>query len=175
MITTTTTTMTTIMPEAGAPPVAAVTAINPAEVKRAAVVHHRLDLTTVESQFDQARTTERLIAEISRHGLTLFARIDHAAFAAAAGLSLRPTELVIFGNPRAGTLLMQENQAMGVDLPLKALVWTDVLGKTWVTYPEPLYLAQRHKVDAPAVVSAMTLLLEEIITRSVRPVAPDPP
>jgi uncharacterized protein (DUF302 family) len=76
------------------------------------------------------------------------ARIDHAAAAAAVGMELRPTELVIFGNPRAGTPIMQAVQTVGIDLPLKALVWQDEGRTTWLAYNDPQWLAQRHGVGA---------------------------
>ncbi|HVU38156.1 MAG TPA: DUF302 domain-containing protein, partial [Opitutales bacterium] len=72
--------------------------------------------------------------------------IDHAAGAAEAGLALAPTVVVIFGNAKSGTPLMQANQTLGIDLPLKALVWQDVAGKTWLSYNDPAWLAQRHGV-----------------------------
>jgi uncharacterized protein (DUF302 family) len=77
---------------------------------------------------------ERLEAAVKAKGLTSFARIDHAAGAAEAGLSLRPTELLIFGNAKGGTPLMQLDQTVGIDLPLKALVWQDASGNTWLSY-----------------------------------------
>src|SRR4051794_39663569 len=76
--------------------------------------------------------------------MTVFARIDHATGAAAVGLSLRPTELLIFGNAKGGTPLMQSAQTMGIDLPLKALVWQDPSGSTWLSYNDPGWLAKRH-------------------------------
>jgi uncharacterized protein (DUF302 family) len=76
--------------------------------------------------------------------MTVFTRIDHAAGAAEAGLTLRPTELLIFGNAKGGTPLMQSNQTIGIDLPLKALVWQDASGKTWLSYNDPGWLAKRH-------------------------------
>ncbi len=76
--------------------------------------------------------------------MTVFARIDHAAGAAGAGLSLRPTDLLIFGNAKAGTPLMEAVQSIGIDLPLKALVWEDASGVTWLSYNDPAWLAQRH-------------------------------
>jgi len=72
------------------------------------------------------------------------ARIDHAAGAAQAGLSLRPTEVLLFGNAKPGTPLMQANQTIGIDLPLKALIWQDADGKVWLSYNEPNWLATRH-------------------------------
>jgi len=76
--------------------------------------------------------------------LTLFAHIDHAAAAAAVGLPLQPTELLIFGNAKGGTPLMQSVQTIGIDLPLKALVWQDPSGTTWLSYNDPMWLAERH-------------------------------
>jgi uncharacterized protein (DUF302 family) len=86
-------------------------------------------LITIESQFEPKETAERLEAEIKVHGMRVFARIDHAALAAEAGLTLSPTEVILFGNPRGGTPLMQTRQTAGIDLPLKALVWQDAVGK----------------------------------------------
>jgi uncharacterized protein (DUF302 family) len=101
-------------------------------------------LTAVPSSFSAPETIERLVAAITAKGLTIFARIDHAAGAAAVGLPLRFTELVIFGNARGGTPLMQADQAIGIDLPLKALVHEDAGGKVWLSYNDPHWLAQRH-------------------------------
>jgi uncharacterized protein (DUF302 family) len=118
-------------------------------------------LTTTKSSRGPKETVDRLVAEIQAKGLTVFARVDHAAGARDAGLELRPTELVIFGNAKGGTPLMQANQAIGIDLPLKALVWQDASGDTWLSYNDPAWFAQRHglghQVEAP--VKAMTALL----------------
>jgi uncharacterized protein (DUF302 family) len=106
---------------------------------------------------------DRLEAEIRAQGMTVFARIDHAAGAAEVGLTLPPTELIIFGNARGGTPLMQSAQTVGIDLPLKALVWEDAAGKTWLSYNEPGWIAQRHSVtNAAPVVSKMAAALREI-------------
>src|SRR5437899_1500937 len=92
--------------------------------------------------------------------MKVFARIHHGAAAAEAGLTLRPTELIIFGNARGGTPLMQSAQTVGIDLPLKALVWEDAAGKTWLSYNEPGWIAQRHSVaNAEPVVSKMAAAL----------------
>jgi uncharacterized protein (DUF302 family) len=106
----------------------------------------------------------RLEAEVKAKGMTVFARIDHAAGAAAVGLSLRPTELLIFGNAKGGTPLMQSIQTIGIDLPLKALVWQDASGKTWLSYNDPSWLAKRHGLghEAEAAVTAMTAALNAI-------------
>ncbi len=103
---------------------------------------------------------DRLQAEIRAQGMTVFARIDHAAGAAEVGLTLPPTELIIFGNARAGTPLIQSVQTVGIDLPLKTLVWEDASGKTWLSYNEPGWIVQRHSVaDAEQAVSKMAAAL----------------
>lgn len=113
-------------------------------------------LTSIRSAFSPKETMDRLQAEIRAQGMTVFARIDHAAGAAEVGLTLRSTELIIFGNARGGTPLMQSAQTVGIDLPLKILVWEDTAGKTWISYNEPSWIAQRHSVaDAEPVVSKM--------------------
>jgi len=111
---------------------------------------HIEGLSSIASSFAPKETMDRLEAELRAKGLTVFARIDHAAGAAEAGLTLRPTELVIFGNARGGTPLMQASQTAGIDLPLKALVWQDAAGKTWVSYNEPSWIAQRHSLGIRA-------------------------
>src|SRR6266850_3415267 len=120
-------------------------------------------LTTISSHFAPKETVDRLETEIQAKGMKVFARIDHAAGAAEVGLTLRPTELIIFGNARGGTPLMQAMQTVGIDLPLKALVWQDAGGKTWLSYNEPGWIAQRHSVaDAEPVVSKMAAGLSAI-------------
>ncbi|PNG28066.1 hypothetical protein CR492_02920 [Methylocella silvestris] len=114
-------------------------------------------LVTIPSAFAVAETARRLEAALQTHDVTLFARIDHAAGAAAAGLPLRPTLLLIFGNARAGTPLMQADQRIGIDLPLKALIWQDADDKVWLTYTEPAWIAARHQLgqDADKAVAAL--------------------
>ncbi|HEX3664246.1 MAG TPA: DUF302 domain-containing protein [Rhizomicrobium sp.] len=121
-------------------------------------------LITTESTLGPRETVERLVAEIARRGLTIFARIDHAAGAAAAGLPLNPTELVIFGNAKGGTPLMQQAQTAGIDLPLKALVWQDGHGRTWLSYNDPLWIAERHEITPERVpnLKMMTGLLADL-------------
>jgi uncharacterized protein (DUF302 family) len=107
-------------------------------------------LTTIASRFSPKETMDRFEAEIRAKGMTVFVRIDHAAGAAEAGLELRPTELIIFGNARGGTPLMEASQTAGIDLPLKALVWQDGAGKTWLSYNEPSWIVQRHGLGVRA-------------------------
>src|SRR5215831_14914603 len=103
-------------------------------------------LTTIPSSFGPSQTMERLEAEIRGNGMEVLARVDHAAGAAEVGLTLAPTKLIIFGNARGGTPLMQSVQTVGIDLPLKILVWQDTANKTWLSYNEPSWIAQRHGV-----------------------------
>ena len=111
---------------------------------------HIEGLTTIGSSFSPKETMDRLEAEIRAKGMSVFARVDHAAGAAEAGLELRPTNLVIFGNARGGTPLMQASQTAGIDLPLKVLVWQDAAGKTWLSYNEPSWIVQRHGLGVRA-------------------------
>jgi uncharacterized protein (DUF302 family) len=128
-------------------------------------------LTSIRSIFDPTETMDRLEAEIRAQGMTVFARIDHAAGAAEAGLKLPPTELIIFGNARGGTPLMQAVQTVGIDLPLKALVWEDASGTTWLSYNEPRWIARRHGLgNAQPVVSKMTAALSAISRKATEKV-----
>ena len=127
-------------------------------------------LTTIASSFGPKETMDRLEAEIRAQRMTVFARIDHAAGAAEVGLTLAPTELIIFGNARGGTPLMQSVQTVGIDLPLKALVWEDTAGKPWLSYNEPSWIARRHGVaDAEQVVSKMAAALSAMARTAANP------
>jgi uncharacterized protein (DUF302 family) len=127
-------------------------------------------LTTIASRSGPKETMDRLEAEIRAKGMTVFARIDHAAGAAEAGLELRPTELIIFGNARGGTPLMEASQTAGIDLPLKALVWQDPAGKTWLSYNEPSWIVQRHGLGVRAeIVDKMAAALSAISRKAADP------
>jgi len=121
-------------------------------------------LITIASSRGPKETVNRLEAAVKAKGMTVFARIDHAAGAAEVGMSLRPTQLLIFGNARGGTPLMQAMQTIGIDLPLKALVWQDAAGTTWLSYNDPRWLAQRHGTghDIEATVNAMAAALDAV-------------
>ena len=123
-------------------------------------------LTTLQSSYGPKDTMDRLEAAVKARGMAVFARFDHAAGASNAGLSLRPTELLIFGNAKGGTPLMQSVQTIGIDLPLKALVWQDASGNTWVSYNDPGWLAKRHGLghEADAAVNAMSGALKAVAT-----------
>ncbi len=118
-------------------------------------------LVALRSERSSEATVEALEAGIRARGLTLFARVDHSGGAAAAGLPLRFTQLLLFGNPQGGTPLMQSRQTIGIDLPLKLLVWQDEAGDVRVGYDDPAYLAARHGIaDRPAVVAALANVLQ---------------
>lgn len=125
-------------------------------------------LATVQSGFGPKETMDRLEAGIADQGMRIFARIDHATLAAEAGQSLQPTQLVIFGNPVAGTPLMQASQTIAIDLPLKVLVWLDATGRTWLTYNEPEWIAKRHGVGpgTEQVVGLMAVALAALTKRA---------
>jgi uncharacterized protein (DUF302 family) len=101
-------------------------------------------LISVKSSHDVKVTADRLENILKQKGMTVFIRINHSAGAQKVGKQLRPTELVVFGNPKVGTPLMQCNQTVGIDLPQKALIWQDDKGQVWLSYNDPNYLAQRH-------------------------------
>ena len=101
-------------------------------------------LISVKSSHDVKVTADRLENILNQKGMTVFIRINHSAGAQKVGKKLRPTELVVFGNPKVGTPLMQCSQSVAIDLPQKALIWQDDKGQAWLTYNDPNYLAQRH-------------------------------
>ena len=103
-------------------------------------------LVSIKSPHTVSITADRLESALREKGMTIFARIDHAAGAEKAGMQLRPTELVIFGNPKVGTPLMQCTQSVAIDLPQKALIWEDASGRVWFSYNDPRYLAERHDI-----------------------------
>jgi uncharacterized protein (DUF302 family) len=105
-------------------------------------------LITIASNLSVKETIDRLASTVTSKGMTVFGRIDHGAGAAQVGMPLRPTEVLIFGNAKGGTPLMQAKQTIGIDLPLKALAWEDADGKVWVTSNDPAWLARRHGLGA---------------------------
>ena len=121
-------------------------------------------LITLQSVYDFGTTLGRLLTALEAKGVTIFSRIDHAAGAASVGLALRPMTLVMFGNPAAGTPLMQAMQTTGIDLPLKALVWEDADGTVNLTYNDPYWVAARHELASQVeqVVAAMATTLKAL-------------
>ena len=103
-------------------------------------------LVRIESRHSTQITAQRLEALLNNAGVRIFARIDFSADAKAAGLEMRPEILLLFGNPKAGTPLMIEQPSVGIDLPLKALLWEEADGRSWLAYNDPSYIVQRHAV-----------------------------
>lgn len=123
------------------------------------------------SRLAVADTTERLRAAVEQRGMTVFAEIDHGAAAAAAGLALLPMRLLIFGNAKGGTPLMQVAASAGIDLPLRALVWEDPQGATWLAYNDPHWLAERHGIQGrlEPQLAAMAGLLSTVAAAATDP------
>ena len=126
-------------------------------------------MVSVTSTRSAADTMNRLEALVKERGLNVFARIDHAAGAAKVGKTLRSTELLIFGNPQGGTPLMACAQTAGIDLPLKALVWTDAAGQVMLSYNDPAYLAKRHGAASCPAVEGLTKALSGLAQAAVAP------
>jgi uncharacterized protein (DUF302 family) len=132
------------------------------------VLAHAADgLIAVKSSYTVKQTINRLEKVVKQHGLHVFARIDHAAGAAKIGMKLRPTELLIFGNPQGGTPFMECAQTVGIDLPLKALSWEDAQGQVWLGYNDPAYLAQRHGVATCPAAAKLSKALAGLVQASM--------
>jgi uncharacterized protein (DUF302 family) len=122
-------------------------------------------LVHVASSHSVPETLKKLQTTIEARGLKIFALVDHSGEAEKAGLSMRPTQLLIFGSPKAGTPLMIAAPSLAIDLPLKALIWEDGEGKVWVTYNSPDYLQQRHGIPLDLVknVAGVGVLVEKAV------------
>lgn len=130
--------------------------------------HGSAGLKHVESPYSVSETADKLVKVLTSKGITMFARVNHAKGAANIGQSLPPTVLLIFGNPKLGTPLMNSNREIGLDLPLKALIWETAEGKTKITYNDPAYLKMRHKImDQDGVFQKMTGALQKLIGKAV--------
>lgn len=127
-------------------------------------------LIVLPSDFDPEQTMNRLEAEVRARGLTVFARIDHSTGISTAAGPLRRTEVLIFGHPRDNALLVQTDQRIGLDLPLRVLVYVDSDGNAWIVYDSPNWLAERHALPArmTPVVSALATMLEAIAAKAGR-------
>jgi uncharacterized protein (DUF302 family) len=124
-------------------------------------------LTSIESHYTVEQTIDRLQSSLQAHDVTIFAKIDFSRDAANAGLTLRPETLLVFGNPKGGTSLMQVAPTAGLDLPFKALIWEDADGKVWLSYNEPVYIVARHRLKSEA--AAVLLPLLRLITAAAQP------
>jgi uncharacterized protein (DUF302 family) len=127
-------------------------------------------LNSVKSSHDVKATADRLENILEQKGMTVFIRINHAAAARKIGKKLRPTELVVFGNPKVGTPLVQCNQRVAIDLPQKALIWLDDKGQVWLSYNDPNYLAQRHGLgDCAEVIKKVEKALDNFAKAATAP------
>ena len=116
-----------------------------------------------ESANPVAVTLDRLTEVVERKGFTVVARIDHAAGAKRVGRELRPTQVLIFGNPKVGTALMESVQGAALDLPIRVASWQDAKGKVWLSYTDPAALAKRYGiVDRDALVAKMSAALGKL-------------
>ena len=117
------------------------------------------------SSYSVPETLDRLESVVKAKGLTVFARIDHSGEAQKIGLKMRPTQLLIFGNPKTGTALMNSSPSIAIDLPLKALAWEDQNGKVWLSYNGPDYLKQRHalKEELMPSIAGVGVLIDEAL------------
>ena len=125
-------------------------------------------LIAVKSPYNAKDTMDRFEAVVKERGLNVFARINHAAGASKVGKSLRPTEVIIFGNPQGGTPFMECAQTVGIDLPLKALVWKDASSQVWLGYNDPEFLAKRHNVADCPVAGKLGKALAEMTETALR-------
>jgi len=122
-------------------------------------------LITKKSAFGAVETLDRLEAVLKEKGITVFARVSHTKGAEGVGIELRPTELLIFGNPKLGSHFFTSNQTAGIDLPMKALAWEDADGQVWLTYNDPQYIADRHGItDRAEIVQKMSGALDKMTT-----------
>jgi uncharacterized protein (DUF302 family) len=119
----------------------------------------------LSSPYTVPRTVERLESLLQKHGLMVFCRIDHSGEAEKAGLKMRPTKVIIFGSPKAGTPLMIAAPTLAIDLPLKALIWEDNAGKVWLSYNSAEYLKQRHNIPDDLVrnIAGVAALLQKAV------------
>lgn len=117
------------------------------------------------SSWPVAETLERLEELVKSKGLEVFCRVDHSGAAEKAGLTMKPSQLLIFGSPKAGTPLMVASPTLAIDLPLKALIWEDGEGKVWISYNSPEYLKTRHNVPDDLVknIAGIGPLLENLV------------
>lgn len=122
-------------------------------------------MTHLSSPYSVFETLKRVEMLLQENGLTIFCRVDHSVEAEKVGLNMQPTQLLLFGSPKAGTPVMLAAPSIAIDLPLKALVWEDAGGKVWVSYNNPEYLQQRHNVPVDLVknISAAGTLLQQAI------------
>jgi CubicO group peptidase (beta-lactamase class C family)/uncharacterized protein (DUF302 family) len=127
---------------------------------------YRRSIIAEESKYGPAETIARIKSNLAAAKVPVFATFDHAANAEGVGEKLRPTTVIVFGNPKVGTKLMLDEQSIGLDLPLRVLVWQDEIGRTWIGYPDLDMLAARYGINDPATVTAVGKALEMVVNRA---------
>ena len=126
-------------------------------------------LIQLESDYSVNETANRVEKVLKGKGMTIFARIDHAKGASSVQMDLLPTELIIFGNPKIGTLLMQCDRTVAIDLPQKALIWKDQDEQVWLAYNDAAYLAKRHQLkDCKAVIKKISGALNKLMKMAIK-------
>jgi len=124
-------------------------------------------LISKKSKHSAVETIDRLEAVLKKKGINVVARVSHTKAAEGAGVKIRPTELIIFGNPKLGSNMFTSNQLAGIDLPMKALAWEDDKGQVWITYNDPAYVANRHGIkDRDEVVKKMSGALDNLTSKA---------
>lgn len=130
--------------------------------------HAKDNLIVKKSAHSVADTLDRLEGILKKRGLTIFARVDHAAGAKKADMEMKPTQLLVFGNPKMGTPLMLSNRRIGIDLPIKVLAWEDDQSVVWIAYNDPAYLKSRHGIsDKDPVFGKMTGALGKLTDAAI--------
>lgn len=124
-------------------------------------------MTTLKSDYSVTKTADRFEALIHKKGLTLFSRINHQKNAEDVSLSIKATEVIVFGNPKVGTRLMQCSPTVAIDLPQKVLVWEDKKGKVWLSYNNPHYLKKRHNIQGCDEVIEKIAAVSDRLTKTV--------
>jgi uncharacterized protein (DUF302 family) len=129
-------------------------------------------LITKKSAHSAKVTIDRLENILKEKGITVALRWSHSDRAKSVGIELRPTELIIFGNPKLGSHMFTSKQTAGIDLPMKALAWEDENGQTWLSYNDPAWFAARHGIsDRPEIVKKMTGALKKFTDKAAAPSA----
>jgi uncharacterized protein (DUF302 family) len=124
-------------------------------------------LITMRSPYSERETMDRFVTVARNAGMNIFARIDHTAGAQQVGRSLRPTEVLIFGNPKGGTPLLECSQTAGIDLPMKLLVWTDESDQVWIGYNDPAWIGRRHGVESCPAISTLSQALAKMVEGAI--------
>jgi uncharacterized protein (DUF302 family) len=124
-------------------------------------------LITMRSPYSEPETMDRFVTVATNAGMKIFARIDHAAGAQQVGRSLRPTEVLIFGNPKGGTPFLECSQTVGIDLPMKLLVWTDESNQVWIGYNDPAWVGRRHGVQSCPAIGPLSQALAKMVDGAI--------